>query len=232
MGNQKLIRDYYKILLVGQTGKGKTYSFKNMDRLRTGYINPEDKPLMFEEPFKYHAKPRKFAGFIKALQDYGNNPEIDVVVIDSLSSVFEMLVAEMRANFSGFDIWNNYNKQITEMFAIIKRMEKEVFITAHYETLNIEGAPEKRVKVKGKEWEGVVEKEFTIVLYSQDKWKDDKPEYFFKLAGEGMSAKCPPDIFGEGVYKIPNDSRVVLDKVVEFAKRSATVKETNEEIFN
>src|SRR5260221_6289309 len=138
MGNQKLIRDYYKILLVGQTGKGKTYSFKNMDRLRTGYINPEDKPLMFEEPFKYHAKPRKFAGFIKALQDYGNNPEIDVVVIDSLSSVFEMLVAEMRANFSGFDIWNNYNKQITEMFAIIKRMEKEVFITAHYETLNIE----------------------------------------------------------------------------------------------
>lgn len=231
MEKQMLIRDYYKILLVGQTGKGKTYSFRDMDSARTGFINPEDKPLMFENPFKYHAKPRKFAGVMKALQDYGDNQEIDVIILDSLSAVFEMLVTEMRTNFSGFDIWNNYNKQITELFALIKRIKKEIFITAHYETLNIEGAPEKRVKVKGKEWEGVIEKEFTIVLYVQDKWKDDKPEYYFKLAGEGMSAKCPPKIFGEGVYKIPNDAKMVLDKVVEFANKAATVKEDLKELF-
>jgi hypothetical protein len=129
----------------------------------------------------------------------------------------------MRTTFSGYDIWNNYNKQVGELMALIKRIEKEVFITSHYEILNIEGEPEKRVKVKGKEWEGVIEKEFTIVLYTTQKWKEDKPTYSFKLAGEGISAKCPPMIFGDGVYVIPNDSKEVLDKVVEFATKSATV---------
>lgn len=234
MGNQKLIRDFYKMLLVSQTGKGKTYSFRNMDRARTGFINAENKPLPFDGgPFKYHAKPKKFAGVMKAIIDYGNNPEIDVIVLDSLSEVFDLLVNEMRANFSGYDIWSNYNKQIGELLTLIKGIEKEMFITCHYEILNMEGEAEKRVKVKGKEWEGLVEKAFTVVLYAQEKWTNEKPDYFFKLAGEGMSTKCPPAIFGEGVYKIPNDSQVVLEKVVDFAKRSATVKETTEtEIFN
>src|SRR5581483_8306837 len=229
MGNQKLIRDYYKILLVGPTGTGKTDSFRNMDRQRTGFINAENKPMPFDGRFKYLARPKKFGGVMKAFEDYANNPEIDIIVLDSLSAVFDMLVKEMRANFSGYDIWNNYNKMIGELFSKIKDTEKEVFITAHYEILNLEGDAEKRVKVKGKEWEGQVEKEFTIVLYTQQKWVDEKPVYSFRTAGEGMSAKCPTGIFGEGVYVIPNDSKAVLDKVVEFAGKSASV---DVEIFN
>jgi len=78
-----------------------------------------------------------------------------------------------------------------------------------------------------------IEKDFTMVLYAQDKWKDDKPEYFFRLAGQGTSAKCPHKIrvscFGEDVYSIPNDSKVILDKVIEFAEKSAKIAE---ELFN
>lgn len=229
MSNQKLIRDYYKILIVGPTGKGKTTSFQNMDKSTTGFINSENKPLGFDEAFKYHAKPKKFAGVIKALQDYANNPEINVIVLDSLSKVLDILVKEMRDNFSGYEIWGNYNKQIGELMDLINRIEKEIFITAHYEILNTEGESEKRVKVKGKEWEGQIEKEFSMVLYAIDKWRDDKPEYFFKLAGEGTSAKCPHKIrvncFGEDTYLIPNDSKMVLDKVVDFAMRSAVMKQ-------
>jgi hypothetical protein len=218
-------REYYKILIVGPTGKGKTTSFEKMSRVTTGFINVENKPLGFDEPFKYHARPKRFAGVMKALQDYADNPEINVIILDSLSATFEILVQEMRVNFSGYEIWGNYNKQISELFSLIKRIEKEVFVTAHYEILNQEGSPEKRVKVKGKEWEGQVEREIMVVLYAQDRWKDERPEYFFKLAGEGTSAKCPTKIrkmFGEDVYTIPNDSNMVLDKVVEFALKSAT----------
>lgn len=70
-----------------------------------------------------------------------------------------------------------------------------------------------------KEWEGVVEKEFTVVLYGDNKFGDSgKPEYFLRLAEENTSAKCPPDLFGEDVLKIPNDVQLILDKIHEFTK--------------
>lgn len=218
-------RDIYKVLLVSQSGKGKTYSFRNLNPTSTGFINTENKPLPFRNQFQFHARPKKFAGALAALQDYSKNDAIDCIVIDSLSAVMEMLLEECRANYRGFDIWSNYNQRIAEYIRAIKEAPKEVFVTAHYETLNLEGDQEKRVKVKGKEWEGVIEKEFTLVLYADAKFQDDKASYFFRLAGEGLSAKCPPDIFGEGIIKIQNDCQYVLDKLRDFTgyQRPATI---------
>lgn len=142
-------RDYYKVLFVGQSGKGKTYSFRNMDESSTGFINSENKPLPFKKNFKYHARPKKFAGLVKALEDYAANPEIKVIVVDSISAAFENLVEEARALYTNWDIWNYYNKKLGEFFKKVKDIEKEVFITAHYEVLNVEGSPERRVKSKG-----------------------------------------------------------------------------------
>ena len=68
-----------------------------------------------------------------------------------------------------------------------------------------------------KEWEGFIEKEFTIVLYTDRKLNDQKKvEAWFDLALENSSAKCPPDIFGEDVTKIPNDCAFVQQKILEF----------------
>src|ERR1044072_2126440 len=228
----KIIRDYHKICLVSSPGKGKTYSFRNMSESTTGFINAENKPLPIDNTFKYYAKPKKFAGAMKAIEDYNKNPEINCIVIDSMSEMFNMLLEEMRANFRGFDVWDNYNKGVTKFMNLIKSVEKEMILTAHYEILNIEGEPEKRIKTKGKEWEGMIEKEFTIVLYADNKFENEKPKYFFKLAAEGTSAKCPPKIFGEDVYKIANDSQVLLEKVVEFAKKSERVVPSNDALFN
>jgi hypothetical protein len=232
MSEKKKVRDYYKILIISQSGKGKTYSFRNMDKARTGYINPEDKPIPFEGNFKYHARPRKFAGVLKAFQDYVTNPEIEVVILDGLNMAFDMLVEEMRTNFRGYEIWSNYNIRVTELIKAIKAADKEVIVTGHYEVLNVEGEPEKRLKVLGKEHEGRIESHFTIVLYADGRIKDNKPDFFFKTTGEGLSAKCPPAIFGEEIFRVPNDSKVVVDKVVEFAKKSEREVETQKDIFS
>ena len=211
-------RDYYKILLVSQTGKGKTYSFRNMDPEKTGFINAENKPLPFKNNFKYCARPKAFGGCMKALEDYAANPEINCIVIDSLSAVMDMLIEEMRAQYRGFDVWGNYAIKLGEFLKKVKLAEKEIFLTAHYETLNIENSTEKRVKTKGKEYEGVIEKEFTMVLYSDCKFQDEKPQYFFVTVGEGISAKVPPGIFEEGLIRIPNDSKIVLDNILKFVE--------------
>jgi hypothetical protein len=209
-------RDYAKILLVSQSGKGKTYSFRNMDEKTTGFINTELKPLPFKKNFKYHAKPKKMAGIFQALKDFSDNPEIKDIVLDSFSAAADTILEEMQENFTKWDIWSNYNIKIRELLKAVKLAPKEVIMTAHYEILNIEGGGERRVKVKGKEWEGLIEKEFTLVLYGDSKFKDEKPSYFFRTAGEGMSAKVPPEIFGEGTIILPNDSAEILKKVKAF----------------
>jgi hypothetical protein len=70
-----------------------------------------------------------------------------------------------------------------------------------------------------KEWEGVVEKEFTVVLYADNKFNDkDVPEYFLNAVKEETSAKCPPDLLGTGIIKIDNDCQKVFEKIIEFTK--------------
>ena len=65
----------------------------------------------------------------------------------------------------------------------------------------------------------MVEKDYTVVLYGENKFTDaGRPEYFFSLVGEGTSAKCPPGIFGEDVYKVPNDCKFVIESIEKFVK--------------
>lgn len=215
-----MTRDYYKVLYVGRAGNGKTYSFRNMNPLTTGFINVENKPLPFKNTFKYHARPSTVNEIKTSLSEYSKNPEITSIVVDSFSAFVDILLSECRATKKGFDVWSTYAEEIGKFLNFIKKIEKEVFITAHYEWLQgEEGVKEKRIKVKGKEWEGLVEKEFTIVLYS-DITVDDKgkPHYYFNTFQENSSTKCPPDIFGEDVLVIDNDSNYVLNKILEFVK--------------
>lgn len=70
-----------------------------------------------------------------------------------------------------------------------------------------------------KEWEGVIEKEFTMVLYADSKFNQKGlPEYYFNTVQENTSAKCPPDIFGADVIKVDNDANYILKKIFEFCE--------------
>lgn len=210
-------KDYYKTLLVSQSGCGKTMSARNLDRDTTGFINTENKPLPFKGEFKYHERPKTLSETTNILIEYAKNPEIETIFLDSLSAVFEMVLLDARKRYKGFDVWNAYNTEIQTFIDLIKRVPKNIFITAHYEIIGIEGNQEKRVKCKGKEWEGVVEREFTIVLFADKKFNDKgKPEYYFNLVQEGTSAKCPPDIFGEDIMRIPNDCQLIVESINKF----------------
>jgi hypothetical protein len=212
-------RDYYKILLVGQSGNGKTYSFRDMNPDTTGFINVENKPLPFKNKFKYHKRISRYSEVLETLVEYAKNPEITSIVVDSFSAYGDLLLAEARKTKKGFDIWSMYNDEIGRFMTAMKWVPKEVFVTAHYEILNLEGAQEKRVKVKAKEWESVVEKEFTIVMFADKKFNEKgKPEYYYQLVGEGMSAKCPPDLFGQDTYSIPNDGNMIFNTILNYTK--------------
>lgn len=140
---------HYKVLLVASSGSGKTTSAQNLERETTGFLNVENKPLPFKGDFKYHIVPKTINDINNTLIEWAKNPTITCIYIDSLSAIFDIVLTDSRARFKGFDTWNNYNQTIQTLINLIKLIPKEMFISAHYEILGIEGAQEKRVKVKG-----------------------------------------------------------------------------------
>jgi hypothetical protein len=202
-------------MIVGSPGRGKTYSFVNMNPKSCGFINMEGKPLPFINKFENYYCPNNWQDAYSKLIEYAKNDKITEVVFDSFSSYMDSILKTARETKKGFDIWNMYNEEIGKLMFIIKKYPKDIFLTAHYEWIQTEeGAIEKRIKVKGKEWEGMVEKEFTIVTYADVQIKDGKKYYNLKLNTDGKdSAKCPPIFMVNNSDIIPNDCNMFLQHV-------------------
>jgi len=140
---------------------------------------------------------------------------INEVVFDSFSTYMDSVLKTGRETKKGFDVWNLYNEEIAKLMYIFKRYPKDIFVTAHYEWIQNEGgAIEKRIKIKGKEFEGMVEKDFTIVTFADMRIKDEKREYYLKLNTDGKdSAKCPPIFLVNEQDTISNDCNAFLEHV-------------------
>jgi len=208
-------RENYSVAIVGSSGRGKTYSLRNLDPKSTGFINIEGKPLPFKNEFKYYYKPKSWDEAYKKLIELAKKDEIKVVVLDSFSKYVDSLLSTARKIKRNYDIWNYYNEKIGELLYIVSRYPKDLFITAHTEMIETEqGVMEERIAVKGKEWKGLIEKEFTIVNYADIKITDDsKRDYFFRLNSDGViSAKTPPALFEEK-EDIKNDCNIIVEEL-------------------
>lgn len=209
-------REPYKIAIVAESGRGKTYSFRNMDPKTTGYINLENKPLPFVSKFKNYSKPDNWQDTYTKLIEYAKNPEIETVVFESFSAYIESVLKTARETKKGFDVWNFYNDEIGKILYLIKKYPKDIFMTAHPAWVETPaGAVEKRIGVKGNEWNKTgIEREFTIVLFADVKLSNDnKREYYYTLNSDGTTtAKTPPVLF-EDQESIPNDAYKVLEEI-------------------
>jgi hypothetical protein len=208
-------QDFGKVLVAAPSGYGKTFLAKTADYEKTGFINVENKPLSFKATFKFHGKPKTWAGFMKNLEDYSKNPEIKNIIIDSQSMAFDMLHAEMKQNFKGYDIYSNYNTQVKKYFDLMKSVEKDMIVLSHDESIVVEGYKQKRAKVHGKEFEGRVEAQFTIVLFGGKKLDDNKPRYFLKTFEEDSSTKVPEGLF-DNKLEIPNDAKFIFEALENY----------------
>lgn len=215
---QELKRIYYGIVaVVGMSGTGKTYLTKTANRQTTGFIHPERKPLSYKaEPFKWEGKPKTWTGFLKNIKDYAENPEIENIIIDSQTEALDMLSKEMNNTYTGFDIYKFYNKEVRAYFDLIKGIEKDMIILSHDENIKVEdGTKGRRMFVHGKEFEGKIERQYTIVLFTGTKVKDGKPEYFLKTFEPDTSTKVPEGLF-DGKMEIPNDAQFIFEKLKQY----------------
>jgi hypothetical protein len=208
-------RDPYQIAIVGSPGRGKTYSFRNMDKETTGFINTEGKPLPFKNEFKFYHKSPNWQDTYSKLIEYAKNKEIKTIVLESFSAYVDYVLKNARDIKKGFDIWSMYNQEIGNLMSLLKMYPKDIIITAHSELVESdEGIAEKRISVQGKQWKGMVEKEFTIVLFSGVKLdENNKRNYYFELNSDGKtSAKTPPMFFPDQTV-VPNDSQLIIKEL-------------------
>jgi len=217
-------------LILGPSGRGKSTSLRNLDKNTTLLINSERKALPFKGAKGFaELRPKTVKEFIDTLNKYKNSTKLKTLVVDSFSSFADMVVHEMRIIYSGFDVWSKNSEKLYEFFKIIKEYNDNninVIIIGHDETLEGDTGTIKRLKVKGKEWEGVVEKEFDVVLWANVVMQDETNAlYQFITQTNGIyPAKSP---LGMLPREIDNDMKAILDKAAEYDEE--TVSETEVE---
>ena len=215
------------VAIVGRSGSGKSSSLEHLPPSETIIIDTERKGFPF--PLKSWAgrivgcdtKLEIESAIASALKD----PSVKYIVVESLTKVFEIYEATAQASFKGYDIWTYYNKSIAGFFELCKNRQATVVFTAIDEVLKSE-LPEggvdiaRRIKVKGKAWEGIVEKEMLVVFYSwvkRDAKIPDKVDYLFRTNSDGINPAKSPKFFGYPL-DIPNNLMAAFELANKNAK--------------
>ncbi len=208
------------VLLSGVSGSGKSSTFRNLDPKRTVIVNLENKALPFKgfREFK-NINISSYKKFAQVMSELKKSEDYDYVVIDSFTSLTEIIHRYCELTFSGYEVWGSYNKMISESLLMIKDMKQQVFVTAipEYYEVNF-GEPKGFAKVRGKEWKHSIEKEFAIVLWTHLVENDDGEVIDYQLRykpNRHNTAKAPNEMFdGE----LQNDAKMITDAIAEYYK--------------
>ena len=207
-------------LIVGMPSSGKSTSFRNLGP-ETVMYNTEKKILPFKSKGIKQVAADTVSDLLTKLSQFKGSryPEITTIVIDSFSDYSDMLMAECKTRYKGFDIYNAYNSKVYELFQVLKAIEnKFIFLTGHPEILqDAEGNTIFRMAIRGKEHEGKVEKFATCVFYSDPKRRQNGKgvEYLFLTNTDGRyPAKTPMGMYG--AMHIDNDVSKIIDAFKKF----------------
>lgn len=219
--------NYPLILVVGTSGTGKSYSLKNLPPEKTLVLNIERKPLPFKHAFSFGKNMLEIStvpDFEDQLRKGLGRQDIDTIVIESGTKFFEELLSHSKSLNKGYDIYNFFNDRVARFLSTIKSNDGKIVIVLGIDEIvkevTVDGGElaSRRMSIVGKQWEGKVEKEFTIVLFTSVKQEKGKPaSYQFMTNTNGSnSAKSPPDLFGKDGQYIENDMNFVVNKVLAY----------------
>ena len=207
------------IIITGPSGSGKSSSMRNLDPKTTAVINTERKQLPFKNAKEFMNVPVKSVSeFHSALDKAMESDKIKTIVIESFTSLIEIIFREADIRYKGFDVWSYYNKEIDKILDKSKNSDKYVIFTAIdgvYDGDN--GVEERYVAVDGNRWKKRVEKEFVIALFTDVRAANDEVSYRFRTNTTGRdSAKSPMGMFGD--LHIPNNLGKVVEACEEYYK--------------
>ena len=199
------------IIIVGPSGTGKSSSLRNLNPESTAILNTERKQLPFKGANKFMNVPIKSVSELHdALDRAIKSDKVETIVIESFTSMIEIIFREADVRYKGFDVWSYYNKEIDKILDKSKNSDKYIIFTAIdgvYEGDN--GVEERYVAVDGNRWKKRVEKEFVICLFTDNLVTDEGVKYRLRTNTTGRdSAKTPMGMFDS--LHIDNDLSIVM----------------------
>jgi len=195
------------VLILGESGSGKTYSIKNMDPEKTGVFLVEKPRLPFKNQFPYVKKSAGYNHIMSSLKE-ANLPSY--VVDDSQY----LLVNEFldRARESGYqkftDMALNFRNLIH--FVINGTPDEVIVYFLHHTETDVNGKVKAKTVGRLLDEKLTVEGLFDIVLRTEI----DQEGHWFRTQSDGFdTVKSPEDMFE---LKIPNDLAFVDKTIREY----------------
>ena len=221
------------ILIIAESGAGKSTSIENLDPQQTFIINVANKPLPFKGWKKKYtvwskdnptgnmydkANPENIEACLKYISE--KRPEVTVVVVDDFQymSSFEFFD---KANEKGYEKFTSIGAHLAKIARMPKDLRDNLiifFLTHAEEATDMEGKRKFKAKTIGKmvDEKLTLEGLFSIVLFGKAKKdKDGNIRYVFETQTNGENTcKSPRGMFS--TFEIPNDLNFVKEKIEEY----------------
>ena len=198
------------LLVMGESGTGKSTSMRNCDPLTTAVVNPVGKPLPFKNHFEMlnnETEARKITKYMKEQAATGKK----LIVVDDFQYILAVPYMN-RIKETGWDKYNDFGANYFDIIQICKELPDDVVVAymTHLETLD-NGLT--TVKLIGKllREKITIEGLFTVVLRTGV----NEGKYYFYTQNSGKdTVKSPLGMFP--AYAIDNDLAYVADKIRNF----------------
>lgn len=198
------------VLVMGESGTGKSTSMRNCNPVTTAVVNPVGKPLPFKGKFEMlnsETESRKICKFMKEQAAVGKK----LIVVDDFQYILSVPYMN-RIKENGWDKWNDFGANYFEIIEVCKELPDDVVVAymTHTETLD-NGVT--TIKLIGKllREKITIEGLFTIVLRTGV----NEGKYYFYTQNSGKdTVKSPMGMFP--AYAIDNDLNYVADKIRNF----------------
>lgn len=197
------------VLVLGETGSGKTFSIKNFETEEVGIFAVEKTFLPFKKDFKV-AKHATYETIMKCFKS--SNLKLKTFIIDDSQY---LLVNEMfdKAKDSGYGKFTDIALHFRNLIHFINHELSEdviVYFLHHTETDSITGKIKAKTVGKMLDNQLTVEGCFNIVLLCSV----EGSEHFFITQSDGYTtAKSPEGMFD---LRIPNDLKLVDDSIRDY----------------
>ena len=199
-----------KVLIMGESGTGKSTSMRNCDPAITAVVNPVGKPLPFKNHFETLDNVTDAREIIKYMKEQVKAGK-KLIVVDDFQYILAIPYMN-RIKETGWDKYNDFGAKYFEIIDVCKDLPDDVVVAymTHLETLD-NGLT--TVKLIGKllREKITIEGLFTIVLRTGVY----EAKYYFYTQNSGKdTVKSPLGMFQN--YAIDNDLNYVYDKIKNY----------------
>ena len=205
------------ILIMGESGSGKTTSMRNLNPETTYYIDADKKGVSWKgwrEQYNKNKKNYACTSNAQALKGISEQrTDIETIVVDTLNGI--MIDDEFnRMKEKGFDKWQDIAYSIYDMINVANTLRENLTIifTIHSQTERDDtGYYFTRAKTSGKKLDKVViESKFTTVLLA----KCIEGKYVYETKNNNNTVKTPLGAFE--TETIENDITKVIEALKDY----------------